>query len=1309
MLLLLPVVAWAECKFDVSMHGSFSETGPTITGVRKAQAMDEVVNKYGVDAKAYSVIGLLATEQDQSVDYFRPNTADLHGYLGRFQITPYDSITASDSVPNSDSPDMPRNPSSGEHSGILRYISLQHLARASESSTQVTAQRGLQTLIEIPPDGDNIARSTGNSGGIHYRYRDDNIFKNQWSPWIRLDKREIDTQYFRVDSTIFANDSITTLNVLQAAEASLAGVGNVPGALSGSAEDMHLSFSSAGEEVNFAKTELLSGINTSLQLGNLKIDWDSIVAESNLSLFPKSQESLIINSQESIDFADSKLQSLSKIEEIEISGNQLYSDLTLYLGADNGIVDFHNSKLRQANAEEALEFDSIRFAENKITSMSSNLVLHGMTTTSLPNQKIEGVFSLNELLLENGLIASQTGELFLSRGETIQVDGNSLKNIDTINARGEALVGSGVLGNFLFLANSISAKDFDSELNFYADRLELEASKIIQIGQLEFDTMTLDSSGIRVSGGATLNMTSEKINEEDNFQIYNNDSLYNIDTIDSEKLVIKSIKLGDIRIRENVIESQNLDMKLSTLDTLSKVVFSQDVSATHLALIDENVISLDSTATTDMVFELLVTGQLRIQSDNIFIDQKGQRGRALSFETPNKIALRDERDLEVRASGSGKIHFPDNDFVARNLTFGDASLKVGGSQSLSFEAPDGVNFEQATLESKDIQIASLFIQGNDVSLVSGNQSPIDYIFDSSPVQEAEIVHTGKLTIDGGITTEANKIGHTATSYNIFSDSGEIDLDGNRLKIAQDLGEDFISFATSSFRISSDASANIVVEATRLVLSATHGIEFETPAKIQNLGVEGLNIMDGQGVYGTAQDFEVQTASGEVLLKLNQDDLFFGDGVVGFSGVGDNIELTTENNMRLKILDSNTINGGIAKLDLGEQAFVFNDNLVIQNKTMEADELELGFSISIADELDIMGISDPILASDLINAGNVLESNFETNFSFGSTATWDFQGATLNLASLESTDSLPDNQVPSKGWLDNYLSTLDVNSTSLCEVSLGYGTGSVVADADDPSQILQTPHVLPLYLPTLYGQEAADLPSDYTYTSAESGKDCFIDPEAGSALPLVKRKPEMCFLEGTRICVTGLDAAHPIIPQPAMHIVKNNVYEIVLEMKDNQDNDSFHNLGLTNFPFFRYLYIYNYDFEEDEDKQQFNTHGIFQEPDIGNAASEENFANMKYRMYSVATEYSEYTRDFPSNTTSLEGIKLKPIVLSLELPYVMLVTNQEEFRRDLALGSAADLGDVTADPLVPSDGILQNFQNDFLDFPDFIVHLRCLSC
>ena len=1281
----LPILAWAECKFDVSMHGSYSETGPTITGVRAPQAFDEAANKHSVDAKAFSSIGLFASEGDASLSYFKPNTAEFDRFVGKFHISSYDNIKASEGLPSSDSSDFPRNPSTGESAPILRYISLQNLARASENSTSLTTKKGLQTLIEIPPDGDGVARTTGTSGGIHFRYRDADTYEIQWSPWIRLDKREIDTQYLRVDDAVF----LATLF-----------------------EGQGLEFSSAGKQVNFAETETLSGINSSVEIGDLKLDWDSIEVDGSLLLSPSSQdgsqESLHISSEAGIDFSQSVLQNLSKLNDIRVSGNQLYSDLILYLGAANGIIDFQNSSLRQANDSQAIDIESIRFAGNSFTSLSSDLVLHGSAYTSLPNQSLDGVSSINELEVENGRIATQSGELFLSRGETITVLGNSLKNIDTLDTSGNARIDSAVLGNFVFLANSIAAKDLDSELKFYADRLELETSQIIKIGQIEFDTMTLDSSGIRVSEGKLM-MTSEKINQDDNFHVFNNDSLYGIDTIKSEKLGLKDLSMGDIYIQKNSIETLNIDMQLSALSAESKVVFSQDVSTTHLALTDQNVISLDSTATTDLVFDLLATGQLRIQSDNIFIDQAGPRGRALAFEQPNTIALRLEQDMQVSTPASGKIHFPDNDFVARNLTFGDASLQVNGSQTFSFAAQNGVDFQQATLQSKDIQIASLFIQGNEVSIKSTSQVPVDYIFDVSSVAGDEIIHTGKLTIDGGITTEANKIAHTSSSYNIFSESGEINLDGHRLKIAEDLDEDFISFATSSFRVSSDASANIVVEATRLVLSGQNGVEFNTATRIQNLGVEGLNIMDREGIYGSVQDFEVQTASGEVLLKLNQDDLFFGDGVVGFSGVGDNIELTTENNMRLKILDSNPLNGGIAKLDLGEQAFVFNDNLVIKKNSMEADSLTLGFSMSIANEMDITGIADPILASDFVNAGNVLEPAFESKFSFGSTATWDFQGATLNLASIEDSVQLPDNQVPTLGWLKKHLKALDDNSTSLCSASLGYGTGSVVADADDTSQAIQTPYVLPLYLPTLYGQQVATLPSSYTYHSEESGQDCFVDASAGSALPLVKRKPEMCFLEGTNICVSGLDGAHPIIPQPAMHIAKQNVYEIVFEMKDNQDSDSFHHLGLQNLPFFRYLYIYNYDFEEDKDKQQFNSHGVFQESDDGSAVSEENFANMKYRMYSVAAEYSEYTKDFPTSIASLDGIKLKPIVLSFDMPYVMLVTNQEEFRRDLALGSAADMGDVTADPLVTSDGILQNFQNDFLDFPDFIVHLRCLSC
>ena len=261
----------------------------------------------------------------------------------------------------------------------------------------VDTEMGMQWLYAIPPDANNTGAirpsqnvNTGNKGGVFYRFRDGIHYTQKWSPWIRLDNREIQSAWVEIDSIQINDQKIRSLaNSLDIAVKDFSFDNNQLKNIS-SAEFAHFRIESdaitgtnASEPVHFTSGGTLSitAPFISFNQGNLSrissIDQLEIYQQNG---FRTSSGSLALAGGNGyVNFISNSITALTSVEDLDIDKNSLTTDSVLTLVADTNEVDFQNSRLINLAAIEDIDFATGHNRTIATTGSSHNLRLDSAT------------------------------------------------------------------------------------------------------------------------------------------------------------------------------------------------------------------------------------------------------------------------------------------------------------------------------------------------------------------------------------------------------------------------------------------------------------------------------------------------------------------------------------------------------------------------------------------------------------------------------------------------------------------------------------------------------------------------------------------------------------------------------------------------------------------------------------------------------------------------------------------------------------------------------------------------------------------
>ena len=225
-LLLFSGAVWAACSVDIDFGNTATATsGPTITDLRWPNDAGDAVNKGYVDVQLIQHRSILDRWDnsghitDGGALPFLTKTFPQNTHNAFFQddfkypswimvrvSTPSQYATSVTHVADLPEPIYPDGTPNKTEVAILHTEYRYYKDAGHKSHIDITV--GQQWLYELPPKGVTYTNSGTNpygicspaqtinycKSGIYYRFRDGQSYAQQWSPWIRVDKRLVETE-----------------------------------------------------------------------------------------------------------------------------------------------------------------------------------------------------------------------------------------------------------------------------------------------------------------------------------------------------------------------------------------------------------------------------------------------------------------------------------------------------------------------------------------------------------------------------------------------------------------------------------------------------------------------------------------------------------------------------------------------------------------------------------------------------------------------------------------------------------------------------------------------------------------------------------------------------------------------------------------------------------------------------------------------------------------------------------------------------------------------------------------------------------
>jgi hypothetical protein len=618
-------------------------------------------------------------------------------------------------------------------------------------------------------------------------------------------------------------------------------------------------------------------------------------------------------------------------------------------------------------------------------------------------------------------INTDNGVTFVTGSDTTFVDGTKIET-----------------GDWRISGNTVETLTQDA--NFAAGSGEINLNADVNV------TGSLDVTGdVTIGGNITIGDeatdTIQIIAGIDSDIIPKTASTYSLGTVTKtwKNLYINEINVDDIQIRENYIETRlsNSDLELRANGTGEVVVPSNNVQIDNNLTVSGTTTLSDTsvTGTLTLVGDLNQTGNTTVDG-NLIVTQDVDITGAAQFEEilidDNYITTTSSNaDLELRASGTGKIFVPNNDVeitndltVSNDITANNLTL-VGQITADSF-ATDNIliqdNYIETTQSNSDLDLRAngtgrVFIPNNDILAnedftVRGTTSLQSVSIVGDVTQTGNTTQTGNINLTGNLGITGNiTISDAAQFENIQIDDnfitttistsdlelratqfGEILIPNNDLVISNDLiveGTITVGDINSAGTITANrfSTGDILIDDnfitttqtnSNLELRANGTGEVVVPSNnvvIENdLTVNGNTNLKTTNIVGNVTHTGNTTQTGNINLTGNLDvtgEVIISASVIQFEDIqvtGNKIT-TTESNSNLELRANGTGNVYIPENDL-----LIENNLSVGN-TVSVQNINVSNSIqsNSFSTGDIL-IDDNFITTTLSNSNLELRAN-----------------------------------------------------------------------------------------------------------------------------------------------------------------------------------------------------------------------------------------------------------------------------------------------------------------------------------------------
>ena len=902
---------------------------------------------------------------------------------------------------------------------------------------ELDTSMGIQWLYAIPPDASNTGAirpsenvNTGSGGGYFYRFRDGINYTTNWSPWIRLDNREIQTDWLEVDSIQINDQKIrslaTSLSIavreFNFTNNQLKDIGSAdfahyhiePDSITGTDETQPLEFNASGifsfkaPTINFNQGRI-SGVSSI----------DQLAIHQQRGFRGISGKLEVMGANGFVNFISSSIKDVTSLENLDIDGNSLTSTAELRLVADTNLVDFQNSRLINLNAIEDIEFATGHNRRISASGSSESLRLSSAT------QEIN--FNDNSLINWHNFAATYLA------AEQAKIAGISF-------------YATGLTTNSGDMSIKV-ANPSEDQINFNFQKakfteLFLEQGAANPLAMLNFAPSTIQVTRYDTTAPLSIDSLADAVD-------FNQADLKNVKSISASSVVTSDeITFLSVEIRTpNTITTNKPSLNLSFSANQNIVIDSDFVVQGGVSLVENKI------QNTNPSYPNINLGSVAENSGVIF-----NAPLYNGILTMNASGIISDADIAFAAEQGKAIRLSD---ISSGMRLGNINIENSRLKSDSQIELSGGTFEFTDSSLTDIQLATIGsakieektdATGKTTLNISANNSlsstspHLGFIAGDSGNAANTKINT-KVLVDGGIELSAQGIYHKTAS--------------EPLKIgAKNKNYDWV-YSAPLKDVDSITVDDITLSSTGLIKSSSGALEIEAGEEVLlpqiRLGEYPINIKDtsmyleqvpktaGANLAGLSpedkklvlvvpgNDFRFEDSSGATLLVANTENLFFGnESVVDFS---DESEFFLTSSEELSISAESTISIRVDYEGSNTNALHFATkrsggfiNKGIFLSSLSADDSKIGMQPSFNDYNTNLNLVSPSLdfsgnRVEYIDTSVSSEFGFATKQDLEDFTIHDFDLGSeqkVNIPIINAPDPQRDDEVVTVGYIRRYL-------------------------------------------------------------------------------------------------------------------------------------------------------------------------------------------------------------------------------------------------------------------------------------------------
>lgn len=546
--------------------------------------------------------------------------------------------------------------------GVTRYFLHTELS-ATNNATSTTNARGTQLLITNNNATSAATQSFGTAGGAFYRYRDGSSqFANEWSQWIRLDNREIDAQFARVDYLKFDGatlsvDARTPFALNRPVDSNVASIKTSEEARTAD-RDISLYLTAKGAALvalgNFTNSQPTGG--GSRFTYNMSIDG----SKQTLTTYDTNAPLVLDSKTDNIFFSDDDLRNVGTVSATNVN-----------VATAANIADFI-------------------FDNNRLRTPGSLLVSSGGTNLAFDNNRLSGIERLeiaDTLVFATAQVTAEGALLLNAANNQIRFDGETTvhasTSIDTFVLENSGITAGAASRNF-----GVNAAN--RAISFTSDRVR---------GLRDYSAETLVA---KVASGTQLLMQDNTITTTA-ATLFINANTGVVDFTNNNLTAIHSLQVGNLQLTDDTISTTNgplafasqtgrIDMNNEGVTDIGQVTVDNNTTLNYTAASGgritttqnafvfnstSDVITVNNNTLTDIA-DMLIGNRLTVDND-----QLSATGDITFVAQNNTISFSNNALTNIDRLNVGSLSVSENTIsTSGNLTISASrDIQIGDSGS----------------------------------------------------------------------------------------------------------------------------------------------------------------------------------------------------------------------------------------------------------------------------------------------------------------------------------------------------------------------------------------------------------------------------------------------------------------------------------------------------------------------------------------------------------------------------------------------------------------------------------------------------